>query len=77
MVPLISFPCVFLCVVTTREERGTVAESWRGWVRGVVSTRSGTTYCLEGPVDRRELEKLDIGELADPFQDGFPRTGSR
>ena len=38
----------------------------------LVATRSGTLYHLQGPVNREGLAKLDIGELAIPFEDGFP-----
>ena len=40
----------------------------------LVATRSGTTYHLEGPLNREELEKLEIGELAIQFEDGFPEN---
>ena len=40
----------------------------------LVATRSGTLYRLDGPLNREGLDKLDIGELAVPFEDGFPEN---
>ena len=39
----------------------------------LVSTRSGTIYHLEGPLYRVGLEKLEIGDIAMKFEDGFPK----
>ena len=40
----------------------------------LVATRSGSTYYLEGPLNRAGVEKLGIGELFVQFQDGFPEN---
>ena len=38
-----------------------------------LSTRSGTVYFLEGPMDGAGFEKAGVGELAGKFQSGFPK----